>query len=575
MPFQSISTGEGPYNYIVGPVGNFVSIQAAIDQAVADGYDLLGTTIGILAGTYTEDLVLAANINLIGTSGEEEVQIVGVHTPPSAGTFIATNIIFSSLTSVLLSAAVGTCDIKFYDCIFNCDAGYIADISNWTNNGSLVIESCYDIPFSSDGIILNNGATRLEIIGSTIGSGIVGATISGSTTIDSSHIQCISTFTGAACDALITGSTIKGTITIADPAKVKIFNSYISVGAVPCITDNSAQFVQLGNVVLDSSGGSVLDGVGTQLEIGEVVYMNVALISGTLTIVRSNECAAGNLRSYGNIDLPATENTGDGGIVKFDDDIFIHGMGTNNTFVGPEAGNLSLTVATAVDSTGIGYQALHDQTSGANNSALGSLALGHVLTGSNNLAIGYHAGSSYVGAESSNILLANTGTAAESNCIRIGVNGAGAGQQDKNYQAGIYQASSGATKELVWVDSNHKLSSSNVGFTSWTTATVSGNIAVNTGYVVKMAVPGLCTLTLPATAVLGDMVEIVGYSAAGFLIAQNANQSIRLGAVTSTIGVGGSVSPTLASDSIKMVCITAGASTEWVITYAVGAFTIV
>jgi 4-hydroxy-3-methylbut-2-enyl diphosphate reductase IspH len=39
--------------------------------------------------------------------------------------------------------------------------------------------------------------------------------------------------------------------------------------------------------------------------------------------------------------------------------------------------------------------------------------------------------------------------------------------------------------------------------------------------------------------------------------------------------VGGSVSSTLASDSIKMVCITAGASTEWVIIASVGAFTTV
>jgi hypothetical protein len=111
---------------------------------------------------------------------------------------------------------------------------------------------------------------------------------------------------------------------------------------------------------------------------------------------------------------------------------------------------------------------------------------------------------------------------------------------------------------------------------TWIEATIATTLAVNKGYITKIAIPGLLTYTLPATAVQGDTIEIVGYSAGGFSIAQNAtNQSIRLGNVTSTIGVGGSVSSTLASDSLKMVCVTGGASTEWVITYAVGAFTIV
>jgi hypothetical protein len=619
MPFTSISSGNGPFLYVVAPSGNFTSIQNAIDNAVADGYSAIGTTISLAAGIYTENLVLAPNINLVGSAGEEEVQIVGVHTPPATGTFIASNIIFTSATDVLFSDAAGTCDLKFYDCIFNCDLGYVANVALW--KGAITIESCSDISISN-GIVFNNGAAEVNIADSVLGSGVVGYLLSGLTTIRNSHILCVGTFTANA-NALITDSTFKGTITVADPATARIFNSSILVKAVPCLIDNSTQSVQLGNVVLDSSGADALTGTGASLELGEVVYLNTASYSGLLTIVRTNECASGNLRAYGNISLPATEDTGLGGILLVDSAPFLHAMGTDNTFLGAEAGNLGLTVGSAIQNVGIGNEALHDVTSGSTNCAMGdwalhvcttssgNVALGRhalvaittaptdgrnvavgsscmalattaernvavgstalaITTGVRNIVLGYGAGTSLVGAESSNIIIGSTGTAGDANTIRIGTQGAGVGQQDKTYVAGVYQASSGATKEMVYIDSTGKLSSSNVGSTQWTTATVSGAITVNTSYVIKIAVPGLLSLTLPAIAVLGDMVEIVGYSAGGWSIVQNALQSVRLGAVTSTIGVGGSVSSTLASDSIKMVCIVAGASTEWAIIYAVG-----
>jgi len=110
---------------------------------------------------------------------------------------------------------------------------------------------------------------------------------------------------------------------------------------------------------------------------------------------------------------------------------------------------------------------------------------------------------------------------------------------------------------------------------TWTTATIDTALVVNNSYVTDIAIPGLLTYTIPATASLGDSIEIIGYSVGGWSIAQNANQSIRLGVSTSTIGVGGSVSSSVASDSVKLVCMVDGASTEWAIVYAIGNPTIV
>lgn len=87
----------------------------------------------------------------------------------------------------------------------------------------------------------------------------------------------------------------------------------------------------------------------------------------------------------------------------------------------------------------------------------------------------------------------------------------------------------------------------------------SQSMAVNNRYIANNA--GLVTLTLPATAAVGDMVEILGKGAGGWLIAQNAGDSIHIGSVVSTVGVGGSVASTNRYDSVKLVCITA--NDEW------------
>lgn len=100
------------------------------------------------------------------------------------------------------------------------------------------------------------------------------------------------------------------------------------------------------------------------------------------------------------------------------------------------------------------------------------------------------------------------------------------------------------------------------GGVSWTVETVNLNFTVNKGIIANKA--GLLTVTLPATAAIGDILEITGINTAvGWRIAQNANQRIHVGAASSTIGVGGYVEATAIRDSLKLVCVVAGASTEY------------
>lgn len=108
------------------------------------------------------------------------------------------------------------------------------------------------------------------------------------------------------------------------------------------------------------------------------------------------------------------------------------------------------------------------------------------------------------------------------------------------------------------------------------TATGSGSLLSNYGYIVKNATPAnLTTLTLPATPILGDTIAVNGYTSGGWRIAQNAGQQIFMGAAATTIGVGGSISSTGAKDAIRITCVTAGASAEWVTTSSMGNLTVV
>jgi len=95
---------------------------------------------------------------------------------------------------------------------------------------------------------------------------------------------------------------------------------------------------------------------------------------------------------------------------------------------------------------------------------------------------------------------------------------------------------------------------------------IAANLAVNRGVITNNV--ALVTLTLPATAEVGDTIEVAGKGAGKWLIAQNAGQTVHFGNTNTTTGAGGSLAATLQYDTIKLVCITA--NTNFVVTCAVG-----
>ncbi len=104
--------------------------------------------------------------------------------------------------------------------------------------------------------------------------------------------------------------------------------------------------------------------------------------------------------------------------------------------------------------------------------------------------------------------------------------------------------------------------------------TSSVGVAVQTMYVIDNGA-SLVTLTLPATAAQGTVFKVIGSSAGGWKIAQNASQKIVASGNTTTTGTGGSLSSTSANDCVELIASVGGANTVWTTASSSGTLTFV
>jgi hypothetical protein len=242
------------------------------------------------------------------------------------------------------------------------------------------------------------------------------------------------------------------------------------------------------------SGNTIHVDLGNAITLGDLTPIAQGLNAITLTtgdIILNS--ASGNVTSEGIAKIkffPAA-------IGQLTSDIYFY---LNNVFIGAGAGNQTMTPSVALFNVGIGpaalssattatqniainngalqncttgqnnvaigYVAMNSLTTGSHNVAIGSSALdasggGGLLTGVANIAIGNAAGSSYLGAESSNILIGDqvNGTLGESNVCRIAKGtGTAQGQLSKTFISGIRGITTGNADALpVLIDSAGQL----------------------------------------------------------------------------------------------------------------------
>lgn len=110
------------------------------------------------------------------------------------------------------------------------------------------------------------------------------------------------------------------------------------------------------------------------------------------------------------------------------------------------------------------------------------------------------------------------------------------------------------------------------GATQWSTISSSQTLAINHGYIC-ISPGGAISLALPAVSSVGDTIEVTLDGSTSFTITQSAGQQIRMGSLSTTAGVGGSLTSNNQGDSIRMVC--SIADLKWNIVSAMGNPTII
>ena len=95
---------------------------------------------------------------------------------------------------------------------------------------------------------------------------------------------------------------------------------------------------------------------------------------------------------------------------------------------------------------------------------------------------------------------------------------------------------------------------------SWSNIGASQALANNNGYICGSG--GAISLSLPASAAVGDIIEVALSGSTSWTITQGAGQQVRLGNVQTTAGIGGSLASTAQGDWITLICDVNG--THWI-----------
>jgi hypothetical protein len=201
---------------------------------------------------------------------------------------------------------------------------------------------------------------------------------------------------------------------------------------------------QLGTATITAGTGITITPTANTITIASSVSGGITTAAGDSgTATGSTVTWNANTNSGSTVKFTATSATVSLNVTDSNDNTMIGSgaggsgiFGSQNTAVGFQALNGTSTGSNG-DNTAIGSQALLHCTTGGRNCILGALSVSSITTGSFNCVIGYQGGSNYTGAESSNILINNTGTIGESNTLRIGTSSAGSRQLTSAYVGGI------------------------------------------------------------------------------------------------------------------------------------------
>ena len=308
-------------------------------------------------------------------------------------------------------------------------------------------------------------------------------------------------------------------------ATISLFNNTINSTTTETLNVNSAgsTISSFNNgITCTAASGDFAIGTGT-FEYGETLLPGTALdIAATLTEIkvgsrpRATSAASAAAVDFGTCGFDSTEFSLSDGFVNLDGSISSSFPTDTGTAV-PVVGALTVSGGTLIGTTGAGSTV----TVSADDNVVGSVATdsGTVTPVTNSFTI--------------------------SGGVGISTTGAGATTTIDSTFGGI--------------DINE------------ITVTGPTSMVEDTGYIANNAAQ--VDLALPLTSALGSILKINGKGAGGWIISQNAGQTIHFLAQDTTTGVGGSLASSTQYDCVTIRCITA--TTDWVVESVVGNLTVV
>lgn len=245
--------------------------------------DIGVTTVFVRDGTYVEDLTLIDGISIVAdTFGE--TSIVGVHTPPTAGTSGITfkNIELAHNSDIFNSAGAGTPPITLEGCEINLTGGHLFDLASWT--GDLNVFNCIATDSGGNDGFINNGSgsSDVTVINSEVG-GTLGAGTTGSGTFTANHSTI-----NAAIDFLnqtdVTHTLFRDTITANVNSIMNLRHTTHLTGTASAINMLSSNQFYLSNAVINSTNTNAITGSTGTITLTQVAFEESFLINAAVTV---------------------------------------------------------------------------------------------------------------------------------------------------------------------------------------------------------------------------------------------------------------------------------------------------
>lgn len=284
LTIATTSDGYPITPFVVGPAGSagYQTVQSAVTAANAAG----GGIVYVQPGSYTENLTLFSNVQVVGTSDFRSAggaTIIGVHTPPTTGQFTFSNLKLQSATHIFSSAAAGSARLTVNNCNTVITTGYLFSLLNWT--GILEVWDTDTEGSTNDGFVNNTGGATIYAYSSGVGAGSVNtASISGTMLSSESNFYCPLNFVTTS-DFAIDFAIFNQMVTCSNASTGTISNSRMSTGAGTALTMSSSATVNLHVVIVDSGDTPVIDGAGAgDLILSAITFPQLNEVASTLKV---------------------------------------------------------------------------------------------------------------------------------------------------------------------------------------------------------------------------------------------------------------------------------------------------